>query len=67
MLLALWKFGEARVRERRDGLAIRDEDGKGESAWKKKLRKLRRWRRDFVVDGGWAGDVLEDTDIDEED
>jgi hypothetical protein len=44
-----------------------DDGGKGESAWKKKLRKLRRRRRDFVVDGGWAGDVLEDTDIDEED
>jgi hypothetical protein len=44
-----------------------NEDGKGENAWKKKLRKLRRRRRDFVADGGWDGDGLEDTDIDEED
>jgi hypothetical protein len=37
-----------------------------ESNRKKKLRKLRRRIRDFIVDGGWDGDVLEDTDIDEE-
>jgi uncharacterized protein YifE (UPF0438 family) len=36
-----------------------------ESNWKKKLRKLRRRRRDFAVDGGWDGDGLEDMDDEE--
>jgi hypothetical protein len=39
------------------------ENGKEESNWNKKLRKLRRRRRDLAVDdveGGWDGDVLEE-------
>jgi hypothetical protein len=52
---------------------VEEEEGRnerGESNCKKKLRKLRRRRKDLVVavevDGGWDGDVSEDTDADEE-
>jgi hypothetical protein len=41
-----------------------DEKRHGGSNWKKKLRKLRRRRRDLAaeVDSGWDGDVLEEMD-----
>lgn len=32
LLLALWKFGDVGVGERGDGLAVKDEGGKGEFA-----------------------------------